>query len=63
MIKVEKLTKRYGSVTAVDAIDFEVDKGEIVGILGTKRRGQEHDGTNARVLSAAHLWACRSCWM
>ena len=45
MIKVERLTKRYGSVTAVDAIDFEVEKGEIVGMLGP----------NAGMLPSAHV--------
>lgn len=40
MIKVEQLTKRYGSVTAVDAIDFEVQKGEIVGFLGPNGAGK-----------------------
>ena len=40
MIKVEKLTKRYGSVTAVDGIDFEVGKGEVVGFLGPNGAGK-----------------------
>ncbi len=40
MIKVEKLTKCYGAVTAVDAIDFEVSKGEIVGFLGPNGAGK-----------------------
>lgn len=40
MIKVEKLTKRYGSFTAVDSIDFEVQKGEIVGFLGPNGAGK-----------------------
>ena len=40
MIKVEKLTKRYGSLTAVDGIDFEVQKGEIVGFLGPNGAGK-----------------------
>lgn len=40
MVKVEKLSKKYGSTTAVDAIDFEVQKGEIVGFLGPNGAGK-----------------------
>ena len=48
MIKVERLTKRYGSITAVDAIDFEVEKGEIVGMLGPNGAGKS---TTVRMLA------------
>ncbi|HEY5813091.1 MAG TPA: ATP-binding cassette domain-containing protein [Terrimicrobiaceae bacterium] len=48
MIKVEKLTKRYGSMTAVDQIDFEVNKGEIVGFLGPNGAGKS---TTMRMLA------------
>ena len=40
MIKVEQLTKCYGPVKAVDSIDFEVAKGEIVGFLGPNGAGK-----------------------
>jgi ABC-2 type transport system ATP-binding protein len=40
MIKVQQLTKCYGAVKAVDAIDFEVEKGEIVGFLGPNGAGK-----------------------
>ena len=40
MIKVEQLTKYYGQVKAVDSIDFEVAKGEIVGFLGPNGAGK-----------------------
>ena len=40
MVKVEKLTRRFGSVTAVDSVDFEVGKGEIVGFLGPNGAGK-----------------------
>ena len=48
MIKVQQLTKRYGAATAVDAIDFEVKKGEIVGFLGPNGAGKS---TTMRMLA------------
>src|SRR5258705_67227 len=40
IISVEKLTKHFGDFIAVDAISFEVDKGEIFGFLGANGAGK-----------------------
>jgi len=40
VIKTEQLTKRFGDFTAVDAISFEVEKGEIFGFLGANGAGK-----------------------
>jgi ABC-2 type transport system ATP-binding protein len=40
VIVTENLTKRFGSFTAVDAISFEVRKGEIFGFLGANGAGK-----------------------
>ncbi|MFQ6673920.1 MAG: ABC transporter ATP-binding protein [Fidelibacterota bacterium] len=40
MIEVTDLTKRYGSLTAVDHISFQVAKGEILGFLGPNGAGK-----------------------
>jgi ABC-2 type transport system ATP-binding protein len=40
MIKVEGLTKRYGDVTAIEDLSFQVEKGEIVGFLGPNGAGK-----------------------
>jgi ABC-2 type transport system ATP-binding protein len=40
MIEVERLTKRFGSILAVDRIGFAVGRGEIVGLLGPNGAGK-----------------------
>lgn len=40
MIEVNHLTKRYGSIYAVNDISFTVDEGEIVGFLGPNGAGK-----------------------
>lgn len=39
-ITAKQLTKRFGDFTAVDAISFEVSKGEIFGFLGANGAGK-----------------------
>jgi ABC-2 type transport system ATP-binding protein len=48
MIKVEGLTKRYDRFVAVRGIDFEVEKGQIVGFLGPNGAGKT---TTMRILT------------
>ena len=44
VIYVQQLQKTYDKVEAVKGIDFEVAKGEVFGLLGPERRGQnQHD--------------------
>jgi ABC-2 type transport system ATP-binding protein len=40
MIKVDRLTKRYGLYRAVEDVRFEVGRGEIVGLLGPNGAGK-----------------------
>jgi ABC-2 type transport system ATP-binding protein len=40
IIEVDQLTKRFGSFTAVDAITFQVQPGEIFGFLGANGAGK-----------------------
>ena len=39
-VEVEKLTKRFGDFTAVDALSFAVEHGEIFGLLGPNGAGK-----------------------
>lgn len=48
IIEVAGLTKRFGEITAVDHIDFEVRKGEIFGFLGPNGAGKT---TTIRILT------------
>ncbi|MBE6655750.1 MAG: ATP-binding cassette domain-containing protein [Ruminococcaceae bacterium] len=40
MIRVEHLSKRYGNRYALDDVSFEIEKGEIVGLLGANGAGK-----------------------
>ncbi|MDX1564628.1 MAG: LPS export ABC transporter ATP-binding protein [Phycisphaeraceae bacterium] len=40
LLKVENLTKKYGNRTVVDQIQFHVNPGEIVGLLGRNGAGK-----------------------
>ena len=48
MIKIEKLTKTFGSFKAVDSLDLEVAPGEIFGFLGPNGAGKT---TTVKILS------------
>ncbi len=48
MIVAEHLTKRFGPVTAIDDVSFEVRRGEIVGFLGPNGAGKT---TTMRILA------------
>ena len=52
VIIADKLTKRFGDFTAVDAISFEVNRGEIFGFLGANGAGKT---TAMRMLSGLSL--------
>ena len=40
MLKVENVTKKYGDLTAVNNLSFEVADGEIFGLLGLNGAGK-----------------------
>jgi gliding motility-associated transport system ATP-binding protein len=40
LITVENLTKRYAAKTAIEAVSFQVEKGEILGFLGPNGAGK-----------------------
>ena len=40
LLALNGVTKRFGSVTAVDGVAFAVDRGEVVGFLGPNGAGK-----------------------
>lgn len=48
MIRTSALTKRFGDVRALEEVDFEVRKGEVVGFLGPNGAGKS---TTMRILT------------
>ena len=40
MLRVERLTKAFGSLVAVDTVTFEVPTGQMVGIIGRSGAGK-----------------------
>lgn len=40
MLRGEKVTKRFGGLTALDGVDFQVEAGEIVGLIGPNGSGK-----------------------
>jgi ABC-type multidrug transport system ATPase subunit len=47
-LELHRVTRRFGAVTAVDALDLEVQRGEVVGLLGHNGAGKT---TTVRLLA------------
>ncbi len=39
MIEIENLQKRFGAITAVDGVSFQVERGTVLGFLGPNGAG------------------------
>ena len=66
ILQVEKLTKRFGGLTAVQELDFDVREGEILGMIGPNGAGKTttfnliagaYPATGGDVRFAAGLWS------
>lgn len=59
-IKVEALTRTYGALTAIQNVNFTVNKGEVVGFLGPNGAGKS---TTMRILSGIQSASSGSAWI
>ena len=55
MIELNNVSKRYGSLLAVDDVAFSVKAGEYFGPPRTQRRGKDHDRQDAPRFHAADI--------
>jgi branched-chain amino acid transport system ATP-binding protein len=39
LLDVRNVTRRFGGIVALDEVSFDVDEGEIVGLIGPKGAG------------------------
>ena len=53
-ISVEQLTRNFGDLRAVDAVDLEIPSGEIFGFLGPNGAGKTT--TISTGISKADIW-------
>jgi ABC-2 type transport system ATP-binding protein len=51
LLTLDSVTKRYGSVTAVDGVSFSIDRGQVVGFLGPNGAGKS---TTMRMITQYH---------
>jgi len=59
-IRVEKLSRQFGALTAIQNISFTVNRGEIVGFLGPNGAGKS---TTMRILSGIMSASSGSAWV
>ena len=52
ILKIEKLTKKYGKTYALNGLDMEVKKGDIYGFVGPNGAGKT---TTLRIISGLSL--------
>ena len=60
ILKIEKLTKKYGKTYALNGLDMEVKKGDIYGFVGPNGAGKT---TTLRIISGLLKSAGGDQWL
>ena len=61
MIEVRGLTRFYGEKRALHDVSFDVQKGEVLGLLGPNAAGKNDDNENFNLFHAADKWGSKCC--
>lgn len=61
MIELKEFTKKFGDVTAVDAVSFQVEPGSIFGLVGSN--GAANPPSCAASAASTNRTAARCSWM
>lgn len=56
VIEVKNMTKKYGKLTAVDNISFDIKEGEIIGLLRTKRSREKYNHEYDNRIHRTYFW-------
>jgi ABC-type branched-subunit amino acid transport system ATPase component len=51
VIEIDRLTKRFGAVTALDDLSFTVRPGHVTGFLGPNRAGKTNLGRRSTIIA------------
>ncbi len=56
VVRMEKIVKRFGTITALNNVDFVVNRQEVVGLHRRQRRGQIHPDQSTDRCASTDLW-------
>ncbi len=62
IIEVKNLSKEYKRLKAIDNLSFEVKKGEILGLLRTKRKWKIYNNKLHIVIIEFSKWKYKNIW-
>ena len=61
-IVVNDLVVKYGNFTAVNGISFEVEKGQILAVIGPERFGKNFHNRMYRRAAKNRFWVDKGSW-